>query len=833
MYTFSSCGGNDAVVPASEGIFLPDQIPPGVLRQIPFQVYECCGNCTLDVSEVRLYYFRDVMGNSSDCQANQTLRSQTTSSAASNEKRGNAISAGSSIAIVSGYTFTSPSLYLEIVGTAAVSDSCAPLGAVHTNPIVALPPGVLMTYSPQFPFTVGQKYSDPNGVIGGQFLGFKKPLNIAELECPTFGVGLATSADGRVYRTYGPPYLPIIIPPLQILSLDPAWEKYCRGYVSYSPGLRSFGIFDPPRILSPVAALLPPSPSAPAIAPASRTPDPVSAKESQVQPARKTSPSIPMATIAPVAPGLPPPGSKPSLSVIAGESSPIDDEKPGSKAPQLPAQRATAPIDPEIFSNAEPALIPPPSGPEQIADPKEESQGLGAIIYSAFDRGDSLTGKSANQVSALPVPRPDAHEFTADGQKVTIVDPSDIAVGGNTYSAGGVAATLPNGVLSIIAPAEDRNGGARIDGTHPIVKPLIPKILTIAGQTFTANPSEVAIAGTTLLPGGSGIAISGTPISLAPSGTLFLGGSPVPLANDLSSPPSFVFTIGGHTVTANPAGFVLAGSELVPGGTQITISGTPVSLNPSGLLFIGSSSTNLFAPPSSPSTFTAGGHTFTADSTGFELDGSTLLPGGAAITVSGTRISLAPSGILIMGSSSIDLPFKPLASDVFTAGGLTFTAESSAVVVDGTTLVPGGPAATISGTPISLKAGKDSEILIIGTSTVNLPAHTAASRIFTFGGLTFTAQPSGVGVVVDGSTLVPGGSGLTISGTPVSLEPGGRSLVVGSRVVPLATSSPTTGGSVTLLGFEGGQARCAEMPSFWRVASLLGIGCMVFMLGGW
>lgn len=97
-YTFSGCGSNDAVVPASQGIVLPNQIPPGVLRQIPFQVYECCGNCTLDISEVRLYYFRDETGNSSRCQANQTLSSQNT------EKRAPSIRAGSNIAIVSGYT---------------------------------------------------------------------------------------------------------------------------------------------------------------------------------------------------------------------------------------------------------------------------------------------------------------------------------------------------------------------------------------------------------------------------------------------------------------------------------------------------------------------------------------------------------------------------------------------------------------------------------------------------------------------------------------------------------------------------------------------------------
>lgn len=787
---------------------------------------------------------------------------------------------------------TSPSVYLEIVGTAAVADSCAPLGAVLTNPIVAVPPGELMTYSPQFPFTVGQKYFDPNGVLGNQFLGFKKPLNIAELECPTFGVGPATSADGRVYQTYGPPYLPIIIPPRQILTLDPAWEKYCIDYVSYSPGLVSFAIFDPPRILTPVAALLPPSTSVPATVLASRTPDPVLTRESQTQPARTTSPRIPKATDIPVAPDPSPQKSKPSLSAIAGKPPPIDIENPGSKAPQLPAPLAPALVDPETSSSPEPALSPASLGLDQIADPKKEPQNLGAIIYSAFNGGDSLIGKGADEAITLQVPRPDAHEFTADGQKVTIVDPSEFAVGGNTYSAGGAAATLSNGVLSIIPPAaEAGNGDARIDGIHSIAKPSTPHVLTIAGQPFTANPSEIVIAGTTLLPDGPGITVSGTPISLAPSGTLFLDGSPVPLANELSPLPSFVvtiggqtvttnptgfslagsrvlpggaqimisgtpvslspsgllfiggssinlvgptptpdvLTIGGQTVTANPAGFMLAGSKLIPGGTPITLSGTAVSLNPSGVLFIGSSSINLLAAASSSKIFTVGGHTFTAESTGFELAGSSLLPGGAAITISGTPISLAPSGVLVIGASSINLPAESIASDVFTAGGLTFTSESSAVIVDGTTLLPGGPGATISGTPISLKAGKDSEILVIGTATINLPARTSAPNAFTVGGLKFTAQPSGV--VIDGSTLVPGGSGFTISGTRVSLEPGGRSLVVGSGELPLATSAPTTEGSTTLVGFEGGQGRGAEMPSFWRVAGLLGAVCVVFMLG--
>lgn len=102
-YTFSNCGTNDAVVPASAGVCVPPQIPPGVLRQIPFQVYECCGNCTLDVAEVRLYYFPDETINTS-CHANMTLESRTNSSATLSENRANSILGSSSIAILSGYT---------------------------------------------------------------------------------------------------------------------------------------------------------------------------------------------------------------------------------------------------------------------------------------------------------------------------------------------------------------------------------------------------------------------------------------------------------------------------------------------------------------------------------------------------------------------------------------------------------------------------------------------------------------------------------------------------------------------------------------------------------
>lgn len=57
--TLSGCGVNNQTVQAFQGGELPPQIPPGVLRHHEILRYECCGNCSLNVPQVRLYYFPD------------------------------------------------------------------------------------------------------------------------------------------------------------------------------------------------------------------------------------------------------------------------------------------------------------------------------------------------------------------------------------------------------------------------------------------------------------------------------------------------------------------------------------------------------------------------------------------------------------------------------------------------------------------------------------------------------------------------------------------------------------------------------------------------------
>ena len=108
QYTVSNCGNSDTVIQASapsDGIALPTQIPPGVLRAVPgapHEVYECCGNCSLDVPQVRLYYFPD--SDAPQCQGNQTSNSTAAVFGRSIDRRAHPAPNIGSIATLSGHT---------------------------------------------------------------------------------------------------------------------------------------------------------------------------------------------------------------------------------------------------------------------------------------------------------------------------------------------------------------------------------------------------------------------------------------------------------------------------------------------------------------------------------------------------------------------------------------------------------------------------------------------------------------------------------------------------------------------------------------------------------
>ena len=185
-------------------------------------------------------------------------------------------------------------------------------------------------------------------------------------------------------------------------------------------------------------------------------------------------------------------------------------------------------------------------------------------------------------------------------------------------------------------------------------------------------------------------------------------------------------------------------------------------------------------------------------------------------TVAGTVISGDQSAASITETNRPSLPTVALnpipatGNSVF-AGGETTTPAISALSIAGTTISAGGPAITVNGTVISLQS---SGTLIMGSSTVDLsmtglgptvlPALSVpSSTTYDIDGLSVQVQPLSPFAVVDGVTLSSGGSGVTVSGSFVSLEPGGKTLDVGTArfAMPTEAADATSG----MQALEGGR----------------------------
>jgi len=399
------------------------------------------------------------------------------------------------------------------------------------------------------------------------------------------------------------------------------------------------------------------------------------------------------------------------------------------------------------------------AGPAPTPAPQQQQDGPTPQVVEGF----TFTPLLVPNIQATVTP------ITVGGQTVSF-DDFGARIGTNLVLPGAAPTTISETRVSL------GSGGLVVGGqTYAASRWSTPaaaggsRIATIDGQTISFGPAgAIAIGSTTLTPGAPPITLSGTRLSLGAAG-LVIGSSTIPLT---STPSQSVFTVAGNTFTVNPTGFSIAGSSISEGGPRITIAGTPVSLGPSGLV-IGSSTIPL-PSPSGQSIFTIAETTFTANPTGFSIDGTSIYEGGSGITIAGTPVSFGPSG-LVIGSSTIPLAPTQL---VFTIAGTTFTANPTGFFIAGTSISKGVPGITISATPISLGPSG----LVIGSSTIAL---TPTQSIFTIAGVTFTANPTGFSIA--GTPISEGGPGITISGTPVSLGPSG--LVIGTRTIAL---SPTT-----------------------------------------
>lgn len=533
------------------------------------------------------------------------------------------------------------------MGTAAVHDLCTSVGPELINPIITLAPGELSTWNPigmgyGDSYTVGEIWEDPSAIPNPDdpdaFEDGIALLEIQDLPCPKFGLGRSTSADGTVITTVGPPWLPLVVPPMKIFSLDPIWAALCTGVLGDSWGQTAFALFDPPIALTPASLLVPttkthptptpvPIPAGPTTAPERATPSAEAAKPA-------SSPNDPISP--PVKTGdpavIPPPNSVASPQNKGDPSSdPLSDPPTDPKVYPIstnardPPAGSPAPSSSTRDPPSDNPDIPPtdPKGPGEDAQP--QSHGLGAIIYNAFgNSGPEIDGSST-------VPLPPQSIFTLGDQTFT-VKPAGFQM--NT------AAIAPEGTAHIV------------DGTT--VSPEPSGLLAIGSNVFQ-------IDGTTISEGGPAATVDGTIIGLGQSGSLAIGSSIFHLPTP-SDTRSNAYTVAGQSFTPNPSAFTIAGTVISAGGPAAVMNGTTVSLEPSGTLLVGSSTIPLLSSPSSYET-DIDGFDVKIQSSLVMVDGTTLNVAAAGVTISGKLFSLDAGGSsLDIGTRRFALPTQGAAN---------------------------------------------------------------------------------------------------------------------------------------------------------------------------
>ncbi|XTI88911.1 hypothetical protein V2W45_1238985 [Cenococcum geophilum] len=359
-----------------------------------------------------------------------------------------------------------------------------------------------------------------------------------------------------------------------------------------------------------------------------------------------------------------------------------------------------------------------------------------------------------------------------------------------------IASLIANNPSVINNPPHVSQGGNPPPQTQPGSPPVITQLagnppggqsITVGNtpiavgpvQSATGGPPGGIVIGSQTLQPGQVTTIGGVVVSVPPGGSsIVVGGSNTIAINPAGpTPPSnSVLTVGGTPVTAGPSGqFVFGTQTLTPGGPAITVSGTVLSLGPSGTIAVVNGATQTLGPvPGNPvitgaPLLTINGQTVAATVIGGTTEfvvgpGTTLTPGGV-LTVSGTVYSLPASGsgsvVVVNGvTSTLNNPGPVTVAAILTLNGQTYSATvvdgtTEVVIGPGTTLTPGGPAVTISGTTYSL--GPSASFIVVNghTSTIG-PATVSASTTGSGARNTTSSSSSGSSTTTTGSSKAPG-----------------------------------------------------------------------------
>ncbi|KAL8720882.1 MAG: hypothetical protein Q9225_002327 [Loekoesia sp. 1 TL-2023] len=218
------------------------------------------------------------------------------------------------------------------------------------------------------------------------------------------------------------------------------------------------------------------------------------------------------------------------------------------------------------------------------------------------------------------------------------------------------------------------------------------------------------------------------------------------------------------TTTPDPVPLIAGGARLTPGGPPLVASGVTYSISPSGTAVFANGSPSPFNKPVNlanalPEESAAGVNVYQP----FVIGSKTLSPGAPAVVISGTTYSLPFTGATMMANGSPSL-LSALAGNS--------KIDANPVIIAGTTLKPGFPAVTVSGTAYRLPPHGTAVIVNGSPSPLPKPADNVNHD-------TSAANEDPVpSLAITGQTITPGASATITSGTMNSIPASGSSVVI-------------------------------------------------------
>lgn len=271
-------------------------------------------------------------------------------------------------------------------------------------------------------------------------------------------------------------------------------------------------------------------------------------------------------------------------------------------------------------------------------------------------------------------------------------------------------------------------------------------------------------------------------------------------------------SLGSHVVVVGPSAVHVDSVQVAPNQAPASISGG-AALNQGDSIVIATQIFHLLAP-TGQAPMTIAGQTIIPIANSVSIQ-RTFVTGTSPVIFSGTTVPVGKSHLYI-GSKSYLLPTANPGLVTTLVNGAVAIPLPGAVSIHGTTLTAGAPAATISGTAVSLDSS--SNLIFDGTAKA-LPSF---SQMTSLRAQTTTINNIAVallsnGIFVAGTTLTPEAPHITASGSPVSL--GATILAIGTSSVPVSFGNPQV-----LITTVGGQAITA-------VATAVKVGSVTLLPG--